>query len=233
MDIVLRNLRNDAVVGPSSGQNALRRFLSGSTPDSRLTPEARGGRVSNSGSVSARGISPVRNAYFRNPTEEPSRTSLEFSTEDREGSGTPADSHDRRGGDPTFYEDEETRPSDQYEARASNEENRPTELRGDSIPPNSYFFPAHKLAQAQAVEASFLARRSHQQGIDSTDVPVSSGLRESTSDWNRIRREYEESQVHRDEIAIAERVDNAERMGEGGVSSPDVVPERFRAGRES
>ena len=33
-------------------------------PDSRLTPETRGGRASNSGSVSARDVSPVRNSYF-------------------------------------------------------------------------------------------------------------------------------------------------------------------------
>ena len=74
LEKVLRNLRNDAVVGP--GQDVMRRFLNASTPNSRLTPEARGGRVSNSGSVTARGFSPVRNTDFRNPTEEPSRVFL-------------------------------------------------------------------------------------------------------------------------------------------------------------
>jgi hypothetical protein len=83
------------------------------------------------------------------------------------------------------------------------------------------------------VEAAFLGRRSHQRGLESTDVPISSELRENTSDWNRIRREYEGAQFHRDEVATAVHGDIAERMEEGGVSSPAGVPDRFRAGRES
>ncbi len=50
------NLRHDSVRDRSVGQTALRRLLSGLPPDSRLTPETRGGRASNSGSVSARGV---------------------------------------------------------------------------------------------------------------------------------------------------------------------------------
>jgi hypothetical protein len=53
------NLRNASVRNRSVGQTALRRLLSGLPPDSRLTQETRGGRASNSGSVSARGVSPV------------------------------------------------------------------------------------------------------------------------------------------------------------------------------
>ena len=57
------NLRNASVRDRSVGQTALRRLLSGLPPDSRLTPETLGGRASNSGSsnsgsVSARGVSP-------------------------------------------------------------------------------------------------------------------------------------------------------------------------------
>ena len=75
------NLRNASVRDRSVGQTALRRPLSGLPPDSRLTPETLGGRASNSGSsnsgsVSARGVSPVRNSYFRNPTEEEFRSPL-------------------------------------------------------------------------------------------------------------------------------------------------------------
>ena len=89
------NLRNDAVRDRSVGQTALRRLLSGLLPDSRLTPETRGGRASNSGSVSARGVSPVRNSYFRNSTEEEFRSPLFLPTEDREGIGTSADSSEQ------------------------------------------------------------------------------------------------------------------------------------------
>ncbi len=232
MEKVMRNLRNDAVMGP--GQNVLRRFLNDSTPNSRLTPEVRGGSVSNLGSVSARGVSPVRNPDFRNPTEEPSRVFLEFSAEDKEGSGYPPHSHHRRGGETISYVDEETRPSDLHEAGVSDDENRSTELRGDSLcPPNSQFFPAHLLAQAQEVEAAFYARRSHQRGLESAEVPISSELHENTSDWNRIRRDYESAQFHRDEVTTAVPGDVGDGMGEGGVSSPAVVPDRFRAGRES
>ena len=44
------NLRNASVRDRSVGQTALRRLSSGLPPDSRLTPETRGGRASNSGS---------------------------------------------------------------------------------------------------------------------------------------------------------------------------------------
>jgi hypothetical protein len=118
LEEVLETLRNDVVRGPSAGQTALRRLLSSSPLDSRLTPESRDGRVSNSGSVSVRGVSPARNSYFRNPTEEEFRSPVFLSLEDRGGVGTPAGSYEKTGGDPTFYEDGETRPSDQYEYAA-------------------------------------------------------------------------------------------------------------------
>ena len=75
------NLRNDVVRDRSIGQT-----------DSRLTKETRGGRASNSRSVSAHGIFHVRNSYFRNPTEEEFRSPLCLPIEDREGIGTSADS---------------------------------------------------------------------------------------------------------------------------------------------
>ena len=76
LEEVLETLRNDVVRGPSVGQTALRRLTSSSPLDSRLTPESRDGRVPNSGSVSVRGVSPARNSYFRNPTEEEFRSPL-------------------------------------------------------------------------------------------------------------------------------------------------------------
>ena len=45
---------------------------------------------------SAHGVSPVRNSYFRNPTEEEFRSPLFFPTEGREGIGNSADSSKMR-----------------------------------------------------------------------------------------------------------------------------------------
>ena len=96
LEEVLETLRNDAVRGPSVGQTALRRLLSSSPLDSRLTPESRDGRVSNSGSVSVRGVSPARNSYFRNPTEEEFRSPLVSHIENREEVEALADVHEMK-----------------------------------------------------------------------------------------------------------------------------------------
>jgi hypothetical protein len=93
MDHCVANLRNDTVRGSSMEQATLRRFLSGSTPARILTPEILGGgRAPKSGSVSARSVSPVKNSYFRNPTEAEEFCSPSKSPADgSEGNRTPED----------------------------------------------------------------------------------------------------------------------------------------------
>ncbi len=112
----------------------------------------------------------------------------------------------RQRGGPTFYEDGETRPSDQYETRASSEAKQPTGLRDSIYPPGDlrYILPDHLLAQAQAVEATYSARKSLPRGLESTDIPGFSGSRESTTDWSRIRM------GHRNEVVITECEDYGE-----------------------
>jgi hypothetical protein len=88
MDQWGENLRNDAVRGPSLGQTALRRLLSGRpTPDRLLTPVILGERTPKTGSVIARSDPSAHNAYFRNPTEEEFRSPLQF-TDGSDGNRT-------------------------------------------------------------------------------------------------------------------------------------------------
>ncbi len=82
-------------------QATLRRLLVGNpTPDRVLTPVTF--IESKSGSVTARRDTPIQNSYFQNPTEEECRSPLKTPTDGREGIGTPEDSSNVRGEDPTF-----------------------------------------------------------------------------------------------------------------------------------
>ena len=139
LEKVMENLRNDAVRGPSMGQTTLRRLLGGSTPDNQLTPDIRVGRASILGSVSAREVSPVRNAYFRNPTEAQFSSPLDVVAKDgedtrfRAGSSNPVSVRGREV-DGRLYIDEDDGDEERV-SPTSSEDKRKHQDKGEDLGP--------------------------------------------------------------------------------------------------
>jgi hypothetical protein len=189
MEKVMENLRNDAVRGPSMGQTTLRRLLSGSTPDNQLTPDIRVGRASTLGSVSARGVSPVRNAYFRNPTEAQFRSPLDVVAKDGEDTRFRTDSSNPDGVrgrevDGHLYIDEDD-GDEEGVSPTSSEDKRKHQDKGEDLGPEgdgSVYLPGDFRYIYSTTSPTQDPREGSAQNIKSAhDVPYSRRCDQATS----------------------------------------------------
>ncbi len=241
MERVMGNLRNDAVRGPSLGQTTLRRLLSGATPDNQLTPDTRVGRTSISRSVSARGASPVKNSYFRNPTEEQFRSPLDAFAKDGEDTRIPAGSSNLDGVREREVEsrlDISEDDGDDGKASPTNiEDKRKHQNKSEDLGPEgdgSVYLPGDFRYLYSTSSPTQDPREGSAQNIESAyDTHYSRRFDPETFTGGAETRRHHNELFYRYDGNRSVRDDPGWRVSGNYPVTPGIVPERFREGRES